>query len=90
MCKEMINMRAFAKSLRYLPKVELLRLCKESGMNERETYGVVSYIYERESVDTISENLNMSKGTFQSRKEVLALRFKNYLESIDYNLITPR
>lgn len=76
--------REFVKRLRCLPKVELHRLCQESGMSDREIYAVVSYIYEELSIEEIASHLNISIGQFHYRKERVALRLRNYLIIINY------
>lgn len=78
------NFREFVKRLRCLPRVELLRLCKESGMGDREIYAVVSYIYDELSIEEIADHLNISIGQFHYRKEKVALRLRNYLIIINY------
>lgn len=78
------NLKGFVKRLRYMPRVELTRLCKESGMDDREVYAVVSYIYDELSIPQIASNLNISVGQFHYRKEMVAIRLRNYLKLIDY------
>ena len=78
------NLKEFVKRLRYMPRVELNRLCKESGMDDREVYAVVSYIYDELSIPQIASNLNISVGQFHYRKEMVALRLRNYLKLINY------
>lgn len=78
------NLKEFAKRLRYMPRVELTRLCKESGMNDREVYAVVSYIYDELSIPQIASELNISVGQFHYRKEIVALRLRNYLKLVNY------
>lgn len=78
------NLKEFVKRLRYMPRVELTRLCKESGMDDREVYAVVSYIYDELSIPQIASNLNISVGQFHYRKEMVAIRLRNYLKLIDY------
>ena len=78
------NLKKFVKRLRYMPRVELTRLCKESGMDDREVYAVVSYIYDELSIPQIASNLNISVGQFHYRKEMVAIRLRNYLKLIDY------
>ena len=78
------NLKEFVKRLRYMPRVELTRLCKESGMDDREIYAVVSYIYDELSIPQIASNLNISVGQFHYRKEMVAIRLRNYLKLIDY------
>lgn len=85
--EDYIDLRRFVKQLRYLPKVELDRLCRNSGMSERETTATIKYIYDRESTEYLCNLLNLSIGTFQSRKEVLGMRFKKYLDCINYKLV---
>ena len=81
-----MDVRAFAKALRCLPRTELERLCKDSGMNEREVYAVVSYVYDRKTVDRIAADLNISVSTYHYKKETLALKLRNYLWIIKYPL----
>ena len=82
-----VDVRKFSKSLRSLSKVELDRLCIESGMNDREIQGVLMYIYDRASAEEVAAYLNMSLSTFHRSKQILANRLFNFLESIDYELI---
>lgn len=82
-----VDVRKFSKSLRSLSKVELDRLCIESGMNDREIQGVLMYIYDRASAEEVAAYLNMSLSKFHRRKQILANRLFNFLESIDYELI---
>ena len=82
-----VDVRKFSKSLRSLSKVELDRLCIESGMNDREIQGVLMYIYDRASAEEVADYLNMSLSKFHRRKQILANRLFNFLESIDYELI---
>jgi hypothetical protein len=79
-----MNLKEFIKRLRYMPRVELTRLCKDSGMNDKEIYGVVSYIYDELSIPQIADNLNISVGQFHYRKELVAVRLRNYLKAIQY------
>lgn len=40
-----VDTRKLAKSLRYLPKSELERYCRNCGMTEREMFALLDYIY---------------------------------------------
>lgn len=53
-------------------------------MDDREVYAVVSYIYDELSIPQIASNLNISVGQFHYRKEMVAIRLRNYLKLIDY------
>lgn len=81
-----MDVRAFAKALRCLPRTELEKLCKDSGMNEREVYAVVSYVYDRKTIERIASDLNISVSTYHYKKETLALKLRNYLWIIKYPL----
>ena len=81
-----MNVQMFAKALRCLPRTELERLCKDSGMNEREIYAVVSYVYDRKTIERIAADLNISVSTYHYKKEDLALKLRNYLWIIKYPL----
>lgn len=81
---ESFDLKAFCKVLKYLPRVELMRICKESGMNEREIYGVVSFIYDGKSVSEIAETLNVSLSKYNYRKKQIALQLYNHMKLLEH------
>lgn len=81
-----MSIKLFTKALRCLPRMELEKICKDSGMTERETYAVVSYVYDRKTIERIASDLNISISTYHYKKKELALRLKNYLRIINYPL----
>ena len=85
--KRNVDVRKFVKSLRSLSKVELDRLCIESGMSDREVQGILLYIYDRMPAEDVADYLNMSPSKFHRRKQILANRLFNFLESIHYELV---
>jgi len=81
---ENFDLKEFIRSIRYLPKVELRRLCIECEMSDRETYAITAYIYDMKGIAEIANTLNMSISQFNYNKERVAKRLWNYLKLIDY------
>lgn len=78
------DFRKFVKTLKYMSRTELKRLCIASGMTDREIYAVVSYIYDNLSIAQITDKLSISVGQFHYKKIRLAHRLRTYLKSINY------
>lgn len=77
-----VNTRLLAKSLRYLPKSEVERYCKDCGMDEAQVSAVVDYLYYGVTVDLLCMRFGISRSTFFEHEKVLAIRLLRYMVSV--------
>lgn len=79
--------KSFVKKIKNISRVELERLCKESGMSQKEIHAVVSYIYDEKSVAQIADELNISIGQFHYKKKRTINRLRNYIVASEYFML---
>lgn len=79
------TIKEFIKRVKFMSRYELEKLCRDSGMREKEVQGVLMYIYDELSAEVIAEKLNISTSQFYKKKERVAHRLRSYLKSINYS-----
>ena len=77
-----VDTRSLAKSLRYLPKIEVERYCNDCGMTERERYALLDYVYNFVKQEELCVRLGMSRSTFIRHEKILAIKLLRHMVSV--------
>lgn len=77
-----VDTRHLARSLRYLPRIEVERYCNDCGMTDRERSALLDYVYNFVKQEDLCARLGMSRSTFIRHEKVLAIKLLRYMVSV--------